>query len=80
MHETGEMQGLESPDIGGRDGDDTSRVPNPILKPLLFLNTIDDGVRCHDLRGIRMRPWSDPDPVPPDDDPASGNCGVVGGG
>lgn len=79
MHETGKMQSLESPDIGGRDGDDTSRVPNPILESLFLLNTIDDGVCGHDLSWIWMRPWSDPDPVPPDDDPASGNSGVVGG-
>ena len=79
VHHTSQVQRLECPYISSRDRNDGLRVLDSELEPLLCLNPLDDPMRLHDLDRVRVRPWSDTDPVATDYDPATNRGGGCGG-
>lgn len=70
VHEAGEVEGLECTDVGGSDDDERPRALDPVLRPLLLLDPLDQAVGPHHLGGIRVGPRPDADPVAADDDAA----------
>lgn len=75
VEKAGEVEGLESPDVGGRDDDERPGSLDAVLEPLLALDSVDDVVGPHDLRGVRVGPGADADPMPADDHPTPGAVG-----
>lgn len=75
VEEAGEVEGLEGPDVGGRDDDEGAPGLDTVLKPLLALNPLDDVVGPYYLAGVGMGPGADADTVPADHHPAPGAVG-----
>lgn len=73
------MQSLESPHICRGNRNNSPRVPDPVLNPLLGLNPVDNPVSLHDLDWVRVGPGADKDAVAADDNSA-GKEGLIGGG
>lgn len=72
VHNSRQMQGLESPDISRCHSDDRPGGFDPVLDPLLPLDRFDDPVGFHDLDWVRVGPGPDQDAVAADDDSGSG--------
>lgn len=72
MGDAGEMQSLESANVGRGDDDDGARFLDAVLKPLLPLHPLHDVVRAHYLCRVWVRPRPDPDPMPADHHATSG--------
>lgn len=75
VEDAGEVESLESPDVGGRDDDETAGSLDAVLEPLLALDSVDDVVGPHDLGGVGVGPGTDADPMAADDHPTPGTVG-----
>lgn len=77
VDEAGEVEGLESAGVGGRDDDDGTGILEAVPPALLALDAIYDVVGAHDLGRIGVGPGSDPDAVAADDHVALRRIGGV---
>lgn len=72
MHHASHVQRLECAYIGRGHSNNSPRVLEPKLDPLLPLYPLHNLMRLHDLDRVRVGPRANSDPMPPDDHSAAG--------